>query len=345
MLKEKTYIYFLKVFAIFLVIYNHTGAFNLFYTGKTSKFYFIYVFLSSFCKIAVPIFFMSSGALILGRDESLSTVVKNRVLRFAKILILFSFITYFFKLILNDALSTFSMTEFFRILYSDRVIVSYWYLYYYLGLMIMLPFIRKMAINMSNIEFKYLIGVFIGYNFITIMIKVLFDIHISGLLHVPIVTSNAIFYFMVGYYIDNRIKEETIRQLKYLHIVLISIFTTIFSSFIIIIENRGGESQVAHSLLIAIPTIMVFIFIKKFTIENQLSPHVISITKRLSGATLVIYLLEGILQMYFTPLYLWLAPRYTVIISSIIIIILVVFVGYMINYLLNKVSIIKKILL
>lgn len=346
MFKEKTYIYFLKVFAIFWVIYNHTDAYRLFYTGATSPYHFVYVFLSSFCKIAVPIFFMCSGALLIGKeDESLNFLIKRKILKYVKIIVIFSFINYFFMLLMSNSLSSFSMVEFLKIIYSDKIRVQYWYLYNYLGLMIMLPFIRKMARNMSVLEFNYLVSVYIIYNFISIVVQVLTGLKISSVLSIPIISSDAIFYFMIGYYIDSKIDEAVIMKVKYTVLIAISTLSTIISSILIMIANKNGESQSAHNLLVSIPTIIVFIIFKKISIERNINKKVINVVKSISSATFIIYLLEGLLRKYFYPLYLKMAPNFTVILSSFIIVLLVIVAGYAINYIINKVAILKKILL
>lgn len=346
MSKEKTYIYFLKVFAIFLVIYNHTEAFRLFYTGSTSNYHFIYVFLSSFCKVAVPIFFMCSGALLIEKeDESLGLLFRRKILKYAKVILIFSLIHYFLMLVITNSLSSFNLLDFLKIIYTDKISSPYWYIYYYLGLMIMLPFIRKMAKNMSKIEFNYLISVYILYNFITIVIQALTGLQISRVLNIPIITSDAIFYFMIGYYIDNHISVATVMKMKYSFLILISTLSTVISSMFIIFVNKDGESQSAHSLLISVPTIILFIIFKKISIEKNIDKRIVSGIKSISNATFIIYLLEGILRKYFNPLYLKIAPDFTVILSSIIIILLVISVGYITNYLINKLTVIKKILL
>lgn len=61
----------MRILACFFVIYNHTGVqgFYLFslYDSSSST-YLMGLFLSVFCKFAVPIFFAISGALLLDRD-------------------------------------------------------------------------------------------------------------------------------------------------------------------------------------------------------------------------------------------------------------------------------------
>lgn len=62
------YIEFLRVVACFFVIFNHTSikGFFLFATADPGSLKFwLYLFISVFCKLSVPLFFAISGTLML----------------------------------------------------------------------------------------------------------------------------------------------------------------------------------------------------------------------------------------------------------------------------------------
>ena len=87
----------LRILAIFLVVFNHTAerGYTLFANSTDSFLYFPYMMFSVFCKIAVPIFFMISGALLLPKDESLKQLFTKRIFRMAIVLLLISVPFYF----------------------------------------------------------------------------------------------------------------------------------------------------------------------------------------------------------------------------------------------------------
>lgn len=67
------YLEALRILSIFFVIFNHTASngFFLFSTYKSTDIqYWVYLFISIFCKFSVPMFFAISGALMLGKDEN-----------------------------------------------------------------------------------------------------------------------------------------------------------------------------------------------------------------------------------------------------------------------------------
>ena len=99
MAKKKTvYLELIRILAIFLVIFNHTGTngFFLFSVRQGSALYPLYMFLSIACRTAVPLFWMVSGSLLLPKEESIRYVYRHRVLRMLLVLALFSLFQYIF---------------------------------------------------------------------------------------------------------------------------------------------------------------------------------------------------------------------------------------------------------
>ena len=139
---RKTYLDALRVLAAFLVIFNHTEGFHLFLeqAADGSAASWLRVMLSVFTKINVPVFFMISGALLLGREESYGVLLRKRVARFLSVLVLFSLVIY-----LDRNPESRDMSDFVYGLFSGEINLSYWFLYAYLGMLLALPFLRKIA--------------------------------------------------------------------------------------------------------------------------------------------------------------------------------------------------------
>ena len=153
----------IRILAIILVIYNHTGTrgyffFADFFDPSTSSAiswrYWIYMIPSIISKIAVPMFFMVSGALLLGKDESLLTIWKKRIARYLVILILASMYYYIIQTVTRSWRVSF--VHFFHLVWSEGVTIPLWFLYAYISFLMLLPFLRKAAVYMSGNEFVYL---------------------------------------------------------------------------------------------------------------------------------------------------------------------------------------------
>ncbi len=90
---KKIHLEILRIIACFFVIFIHTGktGYVLFIEREIGSLEFwIYEFISVFSNFAVPIFFMISGAIMLGREEeSLKKLWKNRILKIFIALVVF----------------------------------------------------------------------------------------------------------------------------------------------------------------------------------------------------------------------------------------------------------------
>ena len=153
---RKTYIDFLRIFAILMVIFNHTGTrgFLLFTVERESAFYYLYLCNSIFIRMAVPIFFMISGAMLIPKIESIKVIYKKRVSRFLIVLFFASFISYCYTL--GFDLTKIDLLKFLKTLYSSKWATAYWFLYSYLAFLCMLPLIRKFVKSMEFKDYYYL---------------------------------------------------------------------------------------------------------------------------------------------------------------------------------------------
>lgn len=141
---RKFYLDILRVMAIFLVLFTHTGLNgNKLYTVTTKgMLQTVYTMLDCFRTINNPLLFMISGALLLGKNEDIATIWKKRVLRFLVCLLLFSYLQSVWNYYYSD-MDVFDIWEFLKGLLSAPVRIQYWYLYSYIFFLIMLSFFKK----------------------------------------------------------------------------------------------------------------------------------------------------------------------------------------------------------
>ena len=72
-MKKKYYLEAVRITAVLLVMYNHSAPFMSFATQHGVQ-YAVSFFLSLVCKAAVPLFYMVSGALLLGKMKALGNL-------------------------------------------------------------------------------------------------------------------------------------------------------------------------------------------------------------------------------------------------------------------------------
>lgn len=155
---RKIYLDILRITAIFLVLFTHTGIRgSKLYTVTDNNFLrYIYVIFDCFRTINNPLLFMISGALLLGKEETIKEIWKKRVLRFLIVLVIFTYIQAIYNCIINDSFDGFNIKDIFVNMLSGPVRTTYWYLYSYISFLVMLPFLRKIAVNINEKEFIYL---------------------------------------------------------------------------------------------------------------------------------------------------------------------------------------------
>lgn len=287
------------------VIVNHTATNEyvssaIYHSGIS---YYLYLFLAAFARVAVPIFFMVSGALLIKKEETIIAVLKKRVLKYVLIIVGFSVIQFSYHVAMGYA--SFSKTDivlWLKNLYSNNVIVPYWFLYAYLGLMLMLPFLRKLAKNLSKKEFEYLIALhLIVFGVLQVME---FFVGLERVnLDVPFACNTAIFYFLLGYYVDNFVE---ISKKKVVFLSIASFATTVLLTFLVYWQIRAdgvyekGTMYEFNSSLIVIPTVTIFVLLKKLFCGKQgiaLKDWVEKLINLLGSAVFGVYLLEGIFDM------------------------------------------------
>ena len=210
MKEEKlAYIELLRVVAIFFVVFNHTRnlGYTLYMEVSGGSAYWGSLSLSILCKIAVPIFFMISGGLLLGRKESLKELFRRRILRYVAVILLFTFLQYL-RIVRVHPERGFHPGEWLRYCFTGDIIEPYWFLYAYLSFLLLLPFLRHLAAVMRGREYLYLLGL---KAFSTIIGFFSFYTGISSGLSLPFL-ADLIFYPLIGYYFMMKI-DPTPRSL------------------------------------------------------------------------------------------------------------------------------------
>ena len=142
---------FLRISCIFTVIFLHytTSLYEKNYTGSFAS-WIPSLIVNCFTTFAVPCFFMLSGALILNKNESLSSLLKKRLPSVYIPLIIWSgiYIAYF------GALQGSSITAFFKSLYTSQY-YHLWFMYPLIGLYFLSPVIRSVLLNSDESIKKY----------------------------------------------------------------------------------------------------------------------------------------------------------------------------------------------
>jgi len=138
---KRVYLELLRILCAGLVIFNHIPGYTLYQTISGPK-RIPCLFLTMFTRINVPVFFMITGALLLDRQEDYRTVFRKRVVRILSLIVIAQSAYYccawFSDNYLRQRETAFSFGALLRgILSGNKGAEAYWFLYSYLGLMLL----------------------------------------------------------------------------------------------------------------------------------------------------------------------------------------------------------------
>lgn len=299
----------LKLIAIFFVIYNHIDGFHYYLWSKaTGLTQFLYIAVSVFTKIAVPIFFMISGALLLGREEGVGKILSHRVARFTTILVVFSLLT---VAVVASKGEQFTLQRILRGLLNNElpITVSYNFLYSYIGLLLLLPFLRKIATALKKQEVILLIALYLLLSSVLPCLRLLYKglaMEELKLAYPFCATFNslghrAVFYPLFGYWLSKNIVVENLTK-KQLGYLFLSIATTIVAMSCMTIAQYQVEGKYTQdflgcfNLFTAAP---VFLLVK-YAFHKELglcgSEKFKSFITRLGPLTFFVYLMDELLR-------------------------------------------------
>ena len=160
MKKREIWLDALRLLAAFLVIVNHTNSDVFRSVTPANGTWWFSILWYAVSKTAVPLFVMVSGACLLGRQDSFRKCL-GRFVRIVIVLIVFSFLYYAFEcwqshVRLNPA-------QLGMRIWKQEITDSFWYLYFYAGLMLMLPMLQRLSCAMRGRDGLYLTGMCLGF--------------------------------------------------------------------------------------------------------------------------------------------------------------------------------------
>lgn len=256
--KKIIHLEIIRLIALYCIVYNHIG--YVLFEGLEKPFEIsVSVLLSILCKAGVPLFFMVSGALLLGREESWADVYKKRVFRIAIIIVVFNTIRFLYECYITKV-RTFSVVYLVKGILTGNILHPYWFLYAYLSVLLILPILRIIVRNLDSQGKKCLLGLIILF-YMIIPLKALV---VNQQWQVTLLIDEKICYMFLGYFIEKELKEEHINW-KNKFVVSVGAVTAIVISFWMIIRPyvQGGEFATEHIPMLSMPlACAVFYLIK-----------------------------------------------------------------------------------
>ncbi|MBP3196888.1 MAG: acyltransferase, partial [Butyrivibrio sp.] len=292
--KRLCYIDMLRIIACFLVVLNHTPGYVASFAhekGEMSLVVIIHLFVAMVVKIGVPVFFMISGSLLLDKEHQIERVLE-KALKFFWILLVFSAVA---KIANTGSLY---LPGFIRTFASAEVDGAgpYWYLYAYIGLLLILPFLSFITNHIDLRLVNYLIALRLV---ITGLLPMLFlfanmatgsNMHLAEEFNPAIVVVDCIFYPIVGYGIDKKVRVESLKG-NGIKLMFLLLFGTIALEGLLTWLAGFDNVFIGFDFLIAIS---LFLIIKYMLGTRPVSESFEVVVTTVGPLTFGIYLLDPI---------------------------------------------------
>ena len=188
------YMDFLRILAAFLVIVNHTNSLVFKALTPANTTWWLSIAWYYISKIAVPLFVMVSGACLLPKRDTYRRAF-GRFVRVLLTLVLFSYLYYLVRLLHQGFSWTLAadVPQFLLSIWRGRITDSFWYLYFYLGMIVMLPILQRLAGAMQKQDVRYLMLVTFAVGALWPLIT-----HYAPVLALPEYTAIPVFSVWIG---------------------------------------------------------------------------------------------------------------------------------------------------
>ena len=343
MQERKQYLDGLRLIAVTMVIYHHLPAYALNQPDTPGQ--PLYAFFAMLVQTGVPLFWMISGALLLGREESLRDLLKKRVCRMLVILPVFYLGLYCLRLahdaVLYGAPFAFSAGDFIAGLFSNALIsqdaASYWFLYAYLGYLLMLPFLRSVAKQLRRSQVLLLLGLHVGMKTVYPLVALLIWscggswLTITGEFYLPFAVVDMLFYPLLGFWLD---READVARWSRKTRILIPLAAAAGLGISCLTREALGE-RLGLTLFTWSAAIAIFLSVKGLYAGRKREPKARKVSP--GSLTFGIYLLDPWLKLTLYGAYDRLTAGLPVFLSSLFWIPVSLLVGGTITFLLKKI--------
>lgn len=349
--KRSVYMDYLRIMAVFFVIVNHTNSRVYQGTSPDHLTWYLSMLWYYLSKTAVPIFVMVSGACLLPKADSYRKAGK-RIWRMIAALILFSYL-YF----LNDAQiyhgiwpRAVNIGAFFSLVWTQQITDSYWYLYFYIGILVMLPLMQRLAQNMKKQDMRYLIGMSFGLYAIWPLIT-----HYAPAMTMPSYFDVPMFsiyigIFFAGHYVHQYVSLNKKRAMLAAAILIASLLASLGLTYMEFGRVGVGEKywfmdDRMHPSILTILSALSIMVLAKTAASDSIAEHTQRMIVEIGGCTFCMYLLQDLIiertKGNILPMLSTVMPIFPAVIVWEIVIFIVALAA---SWLLRRIPILKKII-
>ncbi|WP_125588008.1 acyltransferase [Companilactobacillus jidongensis] len=310
--KRIFYLDFIRVIAIFLVIFIHVSAIDTtLHIGSTQ--WQITKIINYFAHISVPLFFMISGSLLLNskKTKSISYTWKQRIPRVVIPFVLWSIISPIVVGIYAHSLSVHNVAASVKMMLYQPTSPTLWFMYPLIGIYILSPIIRTFVENANREMLWYVTLIWLVTNsLLPSLANVMPKNWVNALTIYPVaqfyLVGGFTGYFILGYLLT-KINIHELSNIWLWIIALIAGFAGNYVSEVFPKIFDAFNGYYVTSIFIPIMSVAAFILLQKWG-ERINSNGVIKTFEFLSPLVFGIYLIHNLLILYMEPWFMSFLP-------------------------------------
>lgn len=362
MTKRVYYFDFLKVIAIFLVCFYHFCLIDFHFVKSQPYFFNIDYLIYSLSSVAVPIFFMVNGALLLTKNYSYKSYL-NKALKLFILLTIWKFINVL-AMISIKKITGYTAINFVGLLFSNsfpNVDLTYlWFIVALIAIYLIAPILKYLYDNNLKL-LTYILIVVSCFSFIFVLFNTVLQtiewksaLKIGTISYIDLSYSNpfgvysyAILYFVLGGLLYKKLLSNEYQKIKS-PVLLLSFLIGWVSLTLWGVLFTNINNSVYDSVFSGYPTpmtflmaISVFILFSRINISNK---SVLKCCEIVSNNTLGIYLIHWVIGcLYISSFYLLLgATRMKV--QNVIHAIFLLLISLLLSIIISKIPVMRRLI-
>ena len=336
------YITLASVVSAIAVVFLHTN--GCFWHFSNSRYWFTANIIESVFYFAVPIFFMISGAMLIGFDKryGIKEFFKKRINKTLIPYIVWSFIGLIIQIYIlhRIPIEKVDLLFIFNGLINGQLVGIYWFFIPLFCIYLTIPVFSAISEEKRKDIFTYITSIAFILNILVPFLLSVFNIEVTYIISMSL-ASESIFYTLTGYLLHNY--ELSRKQINILYILaILGLIMHIVGTYYLSIDaNKIVQTYKGYNNLpCVLYSLGVFVFIKYDLIKIMNYNTIKKIVYFLNPYTFGIYLIHWYVLRY---LEMALNIPVTSIMHRLITPFIVIALSVVIIYILRKIPIVKKI--
>lgn len=195
---------------------------------------------------------------------------------------------------------SFDISRFFQVLISSTWMSPYWYLYTYIGFLLTLPLLRRLAKAMKNSDYWYMAALVIivtGFVPIIMYIASIGTLKLNSDFSISWISSQICFYPLLGYYLENGLDIDKVSGKMVAMMWVINILSMLLTCYVTNLNNnlQGGFPQTYMMSLAPIHALCLYITVRRLLTTHKFGKTISYLIQQVGVCTFGIYLFHGLL--------------------------------------------------